>query len=290
MPDIPRKIATRQEYDATQALNYSGSKELIGKSPAHYQAYLTAQREETKALRMGRLTHAFVLEPEVVSSRFALLPSEAPKKPTKAQLEAKKPSEETIANIAWWNKFNADAEGKSVVDDEEWTVCVSVAQSMVATIKKLGLTIKATELMLLVEYCGCPIKVAIDAVAEDAEGNEYLLDLKSTEDASPKAWLSSARSYRYPLQAHIYRTAYEIFFKRRIKGVIFIAGEKSAPYLSAPYEFGPELMTYAIADFEQAVSTYKGCVALGEWPGYPSEVTTLDIPSKASASAPITFA
>ena len=289
MPDIPRKIATRQEYDATQALNYSGSKELL-KTPAHYQAYLTAERNETKALRMGRLTHAFVLEPEVVSSRFALLPSEAPNKPTKKQIEAKKPSEETIANIAWWNKFNADAEGKSVVDDEEWTVCVSVAQSMVATIKKLGLTIKATELMLLVEYCGCPIKVAIDAVAEDAEGNEYLLDLKSTEDASPKAWLSSARSYRYPLQSHIYRTAYEIFFKRRIKGVIFIAGEKSAPYLSAPYEFGPELMTYAIADFEQAVSTYKGCVALGEWPGYPSEVTTLDIPSKTSASAPITFA
>lgn len=287
MPD--QIIPTREQYDATQALNYSGAKELL-KTPAHYQAYLTADREETKALRMGRLTHALVLEPEVVASRFALLPGEAPKKPTKAQLEAKKPSDETLATIAWWSKFNADAEGKSIVDEDEWSVCTSVALSISERIKSLGLTIKQTELMFVVDYCGCPLKVAIDAVAENALGDEYIIDLKSTEDASPKAWLSSARSYRYPLQAHTYRTAFEAFFKRRIKGVIFVAGEKTPPFLSASYEFGPELMTYAIADFEQAVTTYKGCVALNEWPGYPAEVTTLDIPSKASAAAPLTFA
>ena len=161
---------------------------------------------------------------------------------------------------------------------------------MSATIKNLGLTIKQTEVMLLVDYCGCPLKVAIDAVAENAQGDEYIIDLKSTEDASPKAWLSSARSYRYPLQSHTYRTAFEAFFKRRIKGVVFVAGEKSAPYLSAAYEFGPELMTYAIEDFEKAVALYKSCSALDEWPGYPTEVMTLDIPSKATTAAPINFA
>ena len=48
-PDI---IQHRVLYDGIQALNYSGSKELL-KSPAHYQAYLNQEREETKALRMG---------------------------------------------------------------------------------------------------------------------------------------------------------------------------------------------------------------------------------------------
>lgn len=289
MPES-RSIFTRQEYDAIQALNYSGAKVLISNSPAHYQAYLTAQREETKALRMGRLTHALVLEPEVVSSRFVMLPADAPKKPTKAQLEAKKPSDETLATIAWWHKFNADAEGKSIVDSDEWSVCCSVAMSMAETIRKLGLTIVATEVMLLVDYCGCPLKAAIDAVATDENGDEWIIDLKSTEDASPKAFLQSSRSYRYPLQSHMYRTVFEAFHKRRVKGVVFVAGEKVAPFLSAAYEFGPELMTYAIADFEQAVTTYKGCVALGEWPGYPREVSVLDIPAKQTAANPITFA
>ena len=282
-------IPNREQYDATVALNYSGMKELL-KTPASYRHYLTATREETKALRMGRLTHAFVLEPEVVTSRFVTIPGDAPKKPTKAQIEAKNPSNETCLAIGWWKVFNSNAEGKTIVDSDEWEVCVNVAQSMSATIKHLGLTIKQTEVMLLVDYCGCPLKVAIDAVAENALGDEYIIDLKSTEDASPKAWLSSARSYRYPLQGHTYRTAFEAFFKRRIKGVVFVAGEKSAPYLSAAYEFGPELMTYAIEDFEKAVALYKSCSALDEWPGYPTEVTTLDISSKSSASAPITFA
>lgn len=267
-------IKTRAEYDSLAALNYSGSKELL-KTPAAYRAYLDAPREETKALRMGSLTHALVLEPETVVSRFAMLPDDIDRR-TKAGKEA-------------YEAFTLGAAGKTIVPADDWSVCCNVALAMVARIKDLGLTVTATELMLTVDYCGVPLKAAIDAIATDANGDEWIIDLKTTEDASAKGFLQSVRAYRYNLQAHFYRTVYHIQTGKRTKGFIFVAAEKSAPFLSASYQLGPELMTYAVADFEQAVSTYKGCVALDEWPGYPKEIVELDIPAK-SSSTPITFA
>ena len=269
-------IKTRAEYDALPALNYSGSKVLISKNPAAYKAYIDAPREETKALRIGSLTHALVLEPEVVSSRFAMLPDDIDRR-TKAGKEA-------------FEAFTLGAAGKSVVPAEDWGICANVAISMVKAIAALGLNITATELMMTVDYCGVRLKSAIDAVATDKNGDEWIIDLKTTGDeASPKSFLNTARSYRYPLQAHFYRTVYHIQTGKRTKGFIFIVTEKEPPFLSASYQIGPELMTYAAMDFEQAVAAYKGCTALDEWPGYPSEVVELDIPSK-TASTPISFA
>jgi hypothetical protein len=269
-------IKTRAEYDALPALNYSGSKVLISKNPAAYKAYIDAPREETKALRIGSLTHALVLEPEVVSSRFAMLPDDIDRR-TKAGKEA-------------FEAFTLGAAGKSVVPAEDWGICANVAVSMVKAIAALGLNITATELMLTVDYCGVRLKSAIDAIATDKNGDEWIIDLKTTGDeASPKAFLNTARSYRYPLQSHFYRTVYQAETGKRVRGFIFIVTEKEPPFLSASYQIGPELMTYAAMDFEQAVAAYKGCTALDEWPGYPSEVVEIDIPSK-TAATPISFA
>ena len=72
---MPMLIEHRVVYDGIQALNYSGSKELL-KSPLHYQAYLTKTREDTKALRMGSYVHRLVLEPtaEATTPRFVKAP------------------------------------------------------------------------------------------------------------------------------------------------------------------------------------------------------------------------
>jgi hypothetical protein len=269
-------IKTRAEYDALAALNYSGSKILLSKNPAAYKAYLDAPREETKALRIGSLTHALVLEPEVVASRFAMLPDDIDRR-TKAGKEA-------------YEAFTIGAAGKTVVPSDDWAICANVAMSMVKAIAALGLNISATELMLTVDYCGVRLKSAIDAIATDKNGDEWILDLKTTgEEASPKAFLNTARSYRYPLQAHFYRTVYQAETGKRVKGFIFIVTEKEAPFLTASYQIGPELMTYASMDFEAAVAAYKGCVALDEWPGYPAEVVEIDVPAKTTAN-PISFA
>ena len=268
----PLTIATREEYNKYAALNCSAAKHLLV-SPAHYKHYMTAEREETKALRMGSLTHALVLEPEVVQSRFAFLPEGIDRR--------------TSAGKLAYSAFEAAAMGKTIVNADEANDCRAFAAALEKTIKEvLKVTFTATELMLAVDYCGARLKSAIDAVGSDG----FLYDLKTAESADPKKWLYSAKDYRFPLQAHFYRTVYQAATGERVKGFRFIVVEKSPPYAVAIYEFGPELMTYAAMDFEKAVSDYKTYTGLDEWPGYPTEVQFLDINSPAHASVPIQFA
>jgi exodeoxyribonuclease VIII len=265
-------IKTREEYRALPALNYSGAKELL-KSPAHYKAYLTKPQEETKALKIGSAVHAYVLQPDVALATYATAPEV---------------DRRTKDGKAAWESFVAANAGKTVLTEDESALIAGVSSSMRDTLAQMGVEPVATELMLTGEYCGTPLKVAIDLVGSDG----YLWDLKTTEDASPKGFLQSVRAYRYNLQAYLYRMVYEQATGNKVRGFRFLATEKAGDgfYPSAVYELGPELMTYAISDFNAAATLYKTCAALDEWPAYPLDVQTIDVNAPAKAATSINFA
>jgi exodeoxyribonuclease VIII len=146
-------------------------------------------------------------------------------------------------------------------------------------------TFEMTEFMFTTDHCGVQLKCAIDGIGTDG----YLYDLKTTEDASPAGILKSIRAYRYNLQAYFYRLCYETAFERRLLGFRFLFIEKTPPYATAVVEIGPELMSYAVADFEKALQAYRECTTLGEWPAYGDAVQVIDIKGP-SASTAITFA
>jgi exodeoxyribonuclease VIII len=268
---MPNIIKTRAEYDATIAINCSGMKELL-KSPAHYKASLTAERTESKALRVGSLVHHIALEATPAHEKYAVTPEGLDRRTKEGKIA--------------YEIFTAASAGKVIMSSDEWDLADKVASSMLLAQQSLGVKFTSTEFMFSVDYCGTTLKSAIDAVGDDG----YLYDLKTSEDASPKGFLQSVRSYRYNLQAYFYRIAYEAAFGIRPKGFRFIVAEKQAPYAFAIYELGPELMTYALSDFEDALKSYKSCVALDEWPGYGSEIRVLDVGAKTSNATPINFA
>jgi hypothetical protein len=101
--------------------------------------------------------------------------------------------------------------------------------------------------------------------------------------------LKSIRGYRYNLQAYWYRLVYELATGRRPLGFRFLFVEKEPPFACAVCEIGPDLMSYAVADFEKAINLYKACTESGVWPSYPEEVLVIDIKSTTTA-APINFA
>jgi len=265
----PDPIQHRVIYDGIQALNYSGAKELL-KSPAHYQAYLNQQREETKALRMGSLIHCAVLQPEALNEKFITAP----------EVDRRtKEGKETYA--AFQSSLKP---GMTVVSAEESAECHIIASRARHTLERLGVEFDKTEFMFTTDYNGVQLKCAIDGVAGD-----YLWDLKTTEDASPAGILKAVRAYRYNLQAYFYRLCYETAYGRRLLGFRFLFIEKQPPFATAVVEIGPELMSYAVADFEKALQTYRECTTLGEWPAYGDEVQVIDVKTTTTAT-PITFA
>jgi exodeoxyribonuclease VIII len=262
------QIHDRNEYRAFPALNQSAAKHLL-KSPAHYQAYINTPQEETKALRFGTFVHAAVLEPDTLNDLYATAP----------EVDRRtKEGKET------WAAFATANAGKTILDAEESAIGHLVAASARHALKTHGVVFDATEVMFHVDYCGVPLKAAIDGVCGD-----YLWDIKTTDDASPAGMLKAIRNYRYNLQAYWYRLVYELATGRRPLGFRFLFVEKEPPFSWAIAEVGPELMSYAVSDFEKAITLYKECSASGVWPSYPEEVQVIDIKSTTTA-APINFA
>jgi len=262
------QIHDRKEYRAFPALNQSAAKHILT-SPAHYQAYINTPQEETKALRFGTFVHSAVLEPHSLNDLYATAPD---------------CDRRTKEGKAAWAEFATANAGKTILDAEESALGHLVASSARHALRVHGVEFEATEVMYHVDYCGVPLKAAIDGVCGD-----YLWDIKTTDDASAAGMLKAIRNYRYNLQAYWYRLVYELATGRRPLGFRFLFVEKEPPFACSVCEVGPELMSWAIADFEKAVTTYKACTESGVWPSYPEEVQVIDIKSTTTA-APINFA
>jgi exodeoxyribonuclease VIII len=263
------QIHDRKEYRAFPALNQSAAKVLVGNSPAHYQAYINTPQEETKALRFGTFVHSAILEPHTLNDLYATAPD---------------CDRRTKEGKAAWAEFATANAGKTILDAEESAMGHLVASSARFALKRLGVEFDATEVMFHVDYNGVPLKAAIDGVSGD-----YLWDIKTTDDASPSGMLKAIRNYRYNLQAYWYRLVYELATGRRPLGFRFLFIEKEPPFACSVCEVGPELMSWAIADFEKAVTLYKECTASGVWPAYPDDIQVIDVKSTTTA-APINFA
>lgn len=262
------QIHDRKEYRAFPALNQSAAKHLLT-SPAHYQAYINTPQEDTKALRFGTFVHSAILEPHTLNDLYATAPD---------------CDKRTKEGKAMWSEFATANAGKTILDAEESAMGHLVASSARFTLKRLGVEFDATEVMYHVDYNGVPLKAAIDGVAGD-----YLWDIKTTDDASAAGMLKAIRNYRYNLQAYWYRLVYELATGKRPLGFRFLFVEKEPPFACAICEVGPELMSWAIADFEKALTTYKACVESGVWPAYPDDIQVIDVKTTTTA-APITFA
>lgn len=262
------QITDRQEYRAFPALNQSAAKKLLV-SPAHYQAYINAPQEETKALRFGTFVHAAILEPHTLDDLYATAPD--------VDRRTKDGKEQ-------WAAFATANVGKTILDAEESALGHLVASHAKMALKHHGVKFDVTEAMYHVDYNGIPLKAAIDGVCGD-----YLWDIKTTDDASPAGMLKSIRNYRYNLQAYWYRLVYELATGHRPLGFRFLFVEKEPPFATAVCEVGPELMSWAIADFEKALTLYKECTASGVWPAYPDDIQVIDVKTTSTAT-PINFA
>lgn len=245
----PAKPATaslsRQEYEAIDALSFTGLKELL-KSPAHYKHWLTAEREETKALLIGKATHSAVLTPAAFKDAFAQAPEcDRRTKDGKAIWEAAqaalKPGQVAIAFDDYAQVMNiADAVTKVWQPSEEalgWAECPIVGKDRET-----------------------PIKGIPDFVSSDG----WIYDLKTTEDVTERVALRTILSYKYHVQAaHYIRLVQNL--RGDIQGFRIVMVEKQAPFSVAIYEVAGELLDAGRDECERAYAIYDRCRADGRW-------------------------
>lgn len=250
------------EYHARPGISKHGLDE-IHRCPALYQYKKTNPPDPTPAMRWGTLVHSIVLEPEKFAASIAVAPDI---------------NRRTNAGKAEWDAFVVANEGKDVVTVEEMSELLQIAaavQMHPAAKRALDGNGHRIEHSLFWEAQDIACRARPDLIHRAG----VIVDLKTTEDASPGAFARSVANFRYHVQAAFYLDGLRaIEGPDAAKGFAFIAVEKKAPYLVAVYEATPEMIAAGRLAYEADLVRYAECVATDTWPGYSEKVLPLDLP------------
>ena len=249
------------------------------KAPAYYQWQRANHKAPTPAMSFGSLYHTVVLEPETLTQLYAVVPEDAPKRPTRVQREAAKPSLSTIEAIAWWEDFERATSGKQIMDQGEINKC----HAMRAALLRNKAAANALEERLYTEaslfwldgQTGVQCRARPDIIRADG----LVVDVKTCADASPDAFQRAAWNFGYYRQAAYYLHALETITGERPKAFVFVAQETEPPYLNAVYVASPTMIEVGMGEIREDLRRFAKCLQTGVWPGLPEAPQELTIPA-----------
>jgi len=109
------------------------------------------------------------------------------------------------------------------------------------------------------------------------DGFTVIADLKTCADASPYGFAKSVANYGYHRQNAFYIDGLNALAPRD-RMFYFLAVEKSPPYCSAVYRLDYESVEKGRREYRDAITRWKEATETGVWPGYPTEIQTLELP------------
>lgn len=221
---------------------------------------------ETSSMRIGSMVHKILLEgQEAFDEAYAGPPKDGVKKPTSAQLNAKKPSDKTLQQIEDWDRYIASCEGKLEVKPDELAIalkCVESVKQHPEAVKLLDAITDSEVTIVYPTHNGVMMRSRLDGVTQRG-----IVDVKTTRDATAKGFKSSVYKYNYGLQEFVYSWAYYQAYGRMPEYFIFLCVETSAPYHTALYTLPAGNSNYWAPIFEKALAEYSQCEKSGNWPG-----------------------
>jgi hypothetical protein len=140
----------------------------------------------------------------------------------------------------------------------------------------------AAEVSVFTEVDGVPVRARFDFLPDQGEGRRVAVDLKTTVDASKRAFEKSVASYQYDVQRAWYLDALNAATGPIPHGaepeMVFVAVEKEPPYLVAVHQIPASWAEKGHTKAAVARRLFAECTTAQTWPGYPVEVQLLDEP------------
>ena len=243
--------------------------DLIARSPLHYWSrYLDPNRvvpEPTPAMRLGTAVHTLTLEADTFEDRYITAPTVDRR--TKAGKEA-------------WAEFESEAGGRELISVEDRVTVSRMAEAVwkhPAAAMLLNLPGQAeTTHMWIDAKTGIECKCRPDWLTNDGR---FVIDLKTTEDASPRGFQRSVASYRYHCQASWYMDGLQAASGTRPEQFMFICVEKRSPYAVAVYAADAEMITIGGETAARDLDVLATCKAADSWPSYSSQIEPLSLPA-----------
>lgn len=257
MPDLITTLSNA-EYHAHPAMSNSRLKRFIDCPRTMDEPY-----EETDAMAWGTMVHTLLLEPDQLPARYAIKPADAPKKPDARQRNAKKPSQDTLDAIAWWDNFNASVGDRRVItaDDmanlqalEERIAADPIAQPLLA---ELGM-VEASFFWHDAET-DIPMRCRPDAWRQD----NIMMDVKTCANCDSHKFGTAALELGYDRQAAMYCDGVERTTGKRPDAFIFIAieGKERGKFYVQCHSVEADVLEAGRKRYREALQAYKAMVA-----------------------------
>jgi len=222
---------SNEEYHSIDGISSSAVKAVYKKALAHWKGQKIAQ---SAAFAMGNAVHANLLEAD------KNLVIKGPKTKASAAFKDMKENlteDQVLLTEVEFNVANCITRG--ALDNR---ICAEALQHKE----------RVNEISIFVEdpVSGLMLKTRPDLMIES---RNMVYDVKTTQDASPKGFLSECVKYGYFLQgAHYVYTCKLAGYD--VNRFAFIACEKSAPFLSHLHIMGPEVMEWATVELHKTLA------------------------------------
>jgi hypothetical protein len=249
-----------EAYHAIDALGSTDIKRLL-RSPAHFRAGRDEPSLPTDAMLLGTAIHLAVLEPDAFAAQAVASPKfDRRTKDGKAAAAA----------------FEAEHAGRMLLDPEDWDTVRRVADAVHAHAgARTLLTGGSPEVSLRWDDAGtgAPCKARIDWLRAD----NGIVDLKTTQDASPAGFARQIANFSMHHQAGHYQSGASVVLGH-VPYFAFLAAEKEPPYAVGVYVLDADTISAAFERVAQAYARYMECVQAGEWPAYSQFIEPITLP------------
>jgi hypothetical protein len=226
--------------------------------------------KDSAAFAMGHAVHCLALEPNEFEERFAVPP---------------KVDRRTTAGKVAWAEYLADCEGKTILDDQDHADAMACVQALNSHAQFAAIMAqpRRVEVPFEFELFGHKFKAKPDAIIDSMR---LIVDIKTTDDASPHRWQWSAVDYGYHRQAYIYQQAVQLETNEWYR-FIFAVVEKPKPSTRgipptvALYELDSDTVRMGLEDACGLVLQYERRTKENDWQQpYSNGIVPLRLPKR----------
>lgn len=248
-----------EEYDAIDAASNSRLK-WFDRSPLHARYHIDSPTLPSPTMKLGQAVHCLTLTPERFDREFLVPPK------IDGRTKAGKAMKEDLR-----------AETRTIIDQDDFELAQKLSEKIWSH-KNAATLLKETEREVSAVWKDANTKVLCKGRLDAWNpGLGVVLDIKTTQDASPGAFARSLATFGYARQAAFYLDGLTEL-KQLVSRFVFIVIEKVAPFAVALYVPNKASIEAARAKNEQALKQYQYCLSSGAWPGYVADEQEISLP------------
>lgn len=260
-------MTNEQYHSDTSCISKSGLDKIESSPLDYWWHYLRPEREVSKptvAMIFGTALHTAVLEPNVFDSDYIVTP---------------KIDRRTNIGKAEFANLTAmcQAGNKTLIEAEDFDNVRGMRDAIFKhpTAKLLFQNGIAEQTFMFQEpNTGANCKIRPDWTDNNSG---LIVDLKTTEDATPNGFAKSAFNFKYYKQAPFYLDGLENCGKEAA-GFVFVNIEKTEPFKIGIHYLDARSMQFGRDEYLRNCETYVKCLESGIWKGYDEKISEVSLP------------